>query len=123
MQANAQVFLRLTDERADLSTLQDITQRLANRLDCERDISASVPNVASVLGKKGDLVTLGTIVLSLIGSGGVVVTLLNVLRSYVEQVPELKIDLEKNGNKVSLSAHNFKDLNQTQEIINKFFGS
>jgi hypothetical protein len=71
-------------------------------------------------GAKGDPVTLGTIVFALIGSGGVAVTLLQVLKAYLERKSTLRFEITRaDGRKVSLDATWFSpaQLTQTHNII------
>jgi hypothetical protein len=64
----------------------------------------------------------GTIVLSLIGSGGVAVTLINLLKSYIDRGHNLKIRLKtKSGESVDLEANNLRpeQIEQTTKLIER----
>jgi hypothetical protein len=74
----------------------------------------------AIAGAKGDAVTAGTILLTLIGSGGVIVALVDVLKTYIARQPSLEFQFERpDGRKVRLSAQNFTaaQFEKTQQLI------
>jgi hypothetical protein len=71
-------------------------------------------------GKKGDPVTIGAIVLTLIQTGGVAVTLLQVLKAYLARKSTMRFELTRaDGRKVSLDASWFNkaQMEQTQKVL------
>lgn len=89
--------LTLTSDDLDDDDIQALTRDLANTINRESDeVSASLPEGPARAGMRGDPVTVGTIILTLIGAGGVAVKLVEVLKSYVERPNHLKVTV-KNG--------------------------
>jgi hypothetical protein len=118
-----QITLKLSANDLDQSGLDELSRRLRSTLDQQTDVSASLAEGQHHEGQKGDYALVGQIVLSLIGAGGVVTSLITVLKAYVEQKPTLKVVLERpDGAKFSLEAANVKqgELNQTAKTLAKF---
>jgi hypothetical protein len=112
--------LLLSDESSDASRLQRITRELTTTLDRQRDLEARLPENDSLPGSKGDPVTIGAIVLTLIGSGGVVKSLIDVLKAYIDRQPSLKIEISRpDGSKTSVSAENLSP--KQLESLHDFF--
>ncbi|HUB15765.1 MAG TPA: hypothetical protein VMB34_27715 [Acetobacteraceae bacterium] len=114
------VTLSIICDEFDASRLDAMARALARSLRNEGidAVPAAAPDATP--GAKGDPVTLGTIVLALIGSGGVAVTLLQVLRAYLERKSTLRFEVTRaDGRKVSLDASWFgkAQLAQTQTIL------
>jgi hypothetical protein len=99
--------LQLKCAEMDDSRLQALTRDLSKSLRQNNVGTVSVPELPSEPGKKGDPVTIGNIILALIGSGGVAATLVQVLKVYVERKPSLHIELSRpDGQKLVLSTEN-----------------
>jgi hypothetical protein len=104
----------------DDSRLEAMTRGLVRSLRDAGIDAAPAPAAPAPTGTKGDPVTLGTILLGLIGSGGVAVTLLQVLKAYLERKSTLKFEITRaDGRKVSLDAAWFgsAQLAQTQKVL------
>ena len=75
-------------------------------------------------GQKGDAVTIGTIVLTLIQTGGVAVTLLQVLKAYLARKSTLRFELARaDGRKVGLENWNPSTTNRlksTRKLLADF---
>jgi len=109
METTQHLRLNLSEADSSLSDLQALTRELTNALDRQRDISASLPDGVPEPGKKGDPQTIGAILLQLAGSGGVIVSLIGVLKSYFERKPALDIELQRaDGAKFKVHADSFK---------------
>lgn len=120
MATNNEYALVLSDPGFDGSRLQRVTRELTTALDRQESLQARMPEGESRPGAKGDPVTLGAIVLTLIGSGGVVTALINVLKAYIDRHPSLKIEIKRpDGGTTTVSAEN---LSPTQlQSLHDFF--
>lgn len=115
--------LRLDCAELDDSRLQALARDVARGIRDERLGNADLAQTASVPGAKGDPVTIGEIGLTLIQTGGVVVTLLQVLKSFIERKQTLRFELTRaDGKKVALDASGFgkSTLASTQKLVADF---
>src|SRR5262245_58771882 len=97
------VILSLSATDLDEDDLQNLTHGLCRDLRDEVGINAHLVTQPAAIGHKGDLSTLGQIVLSGLGTGGFAVALVNVLKSYIERKPSLQFELQKAAWERSLS--------------------
>jgi len=114
------VTLAIGCDELDDSRLDVMTRAMARSLQDEGLNATAARAADAVPGTKGDPFTIGTIVLSLIGSGGVAVTLLQVLKAYLERKSTLCFEItHPNGRKVSFDASCFgkAQLEQTRKIL------
>lgn len=81
--ANDDIILKLECADYDDSRIDAVTRDLARSLREEGVGAAMASQWDAAPGKKGDPVTIGAIVLTLIQTGGVAVTLLQVLKAYL----------------------------------------
>ena len=115
-----ELTLTIRCDELDDSRLDMMARGMARSLREEGIDAAPAPAQDAAPGVKGDPVTLGAIVLGLIGSGGVAVTLLQVLKAYLERKSTLRFEITRaDGRKVSLDAAWFGKAQwaQTQTII------
>lgn len=119
------IVVSLASPELKQSELQRFTRSLCNSLQKAPGMEADILEVEGGFGKKGDVITAGTIALSLISSGGVVVTLINVLKSYFDRAPSMEITLEKEGKKITVKSNNLhgEALEQTIEQVQEVFGA
>lgn len=121
------IFLSLSSTYLSDEDIQALTYDLCAVLRREIDENAKLAEQPlSSAGTKGDPVTIGTIILTLIGSGGVAVTLINVLKSYIERGQHLKINIKgKNGETIEVSADNLRpeQIEQTAKLINNILSA
>lgn len=111
--------LTLHDLAVEPGQLQQMTRELTNSLNREADINATLPDAIPKPGQRGDALALGTILLQLIGSGGVIVSLVGVLKSWFERKPTLELELQRgDGAKFRLRAENLK-LGEIEDIRQK----
>jgi hypothetical protein len=119
--------LQLTCSDLDESSLQAITREVAKSLRDESVGKATLLEPATHSGAKGDPITIGNIVLALVGSGGVAVSLVQVLKAYVERKQTLTVELVKpDGTKLSFTAENLADKDQMQNagsVVERFITS
>jgi hypothetical protein len=114
------VILTVGCSELDDGKLVDMARAMTRSLRDEGLDAAAVQAADGLPGMKGDPITLGAIALSLIGSGGVAVTLLQVLKAYVERKSTLRFEItHPDGRKVSLDAGFFEkaQLEQTRKIL------
>jgi hypothetical protein len=117
------MILSLTSSTLSDDVIQALTFDLCGDLRRELAEDANVAERSPIgAGAKGDSFMVGTIVLSLIGSGGVAVTLINLLKSYIDRGHNLKIRLKtKSGERVDLEANNLRpeQIEQTTKLIER----
>jgi hypothetical protein len=113
------------EEMGDVD-LQYLTDDLCQTLNRERGIEATYTNQPVESGTKtADPIAIGQIALALVGGGGVVVTLINVLNTYLSRVNHLEIELKnEKGESIRISG-NLKpeQLSRLTGFINKFRGA
>jgi hypothetical protein len=108
--------LQLSCSDLDESSLQAITREVVKSLRDENVGQATLLQPTAQSGAKGDPFSIGNIVLALVGSGGVAVSLVHVLKAYVERKPTLKFELVKpDGTKLSFTAENLADKGQMKK--------
>jgi membrane-associated two-gene conflict system component 1 (EACC1) len=119
--------LQLTSVDLNESSLQAITRELTKSLNEQNIGEAMLSKTATRSGAKGDPITIGSIVLALLGSGGVAVSLVQVLRAYVERKRTLQFELTRpDGKKLNFTAENLadKDLMQNAtKVLEQFIAS
>ena len=86
--------------------LQNMVFELTGVINDETEITANVAEKSGRAGSKGDVITMGHIVLTALSSG-TVVALINVLKTYVSRKKTFKFEIQKNnGDKIILDAQN-----------------
>jgi len=101
--------LTLTDAAADASDLQSVTRDLATTIGKQPGIDATLPEGDPAAGKRGDPITIGAILLQLAAGGGVIVSLIGVLKTWLERKPTLDFELQRaDGAKLKLHAENLQ---------------
>jgi len=96
----------ICDELSD-DVLQKITFDVCNTVNKEIDATASTVEQAGGAGHKGDAITIGQIFLTALGSGGAIVALINVFKTYVGQRPSIKFNIKKkDGDAIMIEAKN-----------------
>lgn len=100
----------MSDEMSD-EMIQNLTQQLfADLNESIPALKAELPAESTQAGSKGDPITIGSIILTLIGSGGIAVALVGVLRAYIEKEASLKIRIvNEGGREMSIDAANLSD--------------
>jgi len=111
--------LQLTCVDLNDSSLQEITRQLAKSLNEQNIGKATLTEPATRAGAKGDPIAIGSIILALLGSGGVAVSLIQVLKAYVERKRTLQFEFTTpEGKKVSFNAENLADKDLMQNATN-----
>jgi hypothetical protein len=109
------VTLTIRCNDLDASRLDAMTRAMTRSLRDEGLDATAARAADAVPGAKGDAITSATIVLSLIGSGGVAVTLLQVLKAYLERKSTLCFQItHPDGRKLSFDASFFGKAQQEQ---------
>jgi hypothetical protein len=118
---NVDLSLSSTDLRQ--SELQSLTRDLCLSLQTINGIQVEIVETEGGPGTKGDAVTVGAILLSLFGSGGIAVAVINVLKSYADRAPSMEVTLEKDGQKIVLKTGHLEGeaLKRTLNDVKKFF--
>jgi hypothetical protein len=94
----------LSDEQID-RLARSLSRDLRNELPVQEVFMCEQGDL--VKGTRGDPITLGTIVLSLVGSGGVAVALINILKVFAGRDRRLKIKIKtKEGAEIQIDAEN-----------------
>ena len=102
------VLVSLDCSELDKSDLQDLTDELAGELNGVQGISAERAALVAAKGARGDVISIGTIVLTFISSGAAVAAI-NVLKTYFDREPTLKIKFKSDaGDELTLDAKNLK---------------
>lgn len=125
MERSNRVLISLNSLDISGEAIQDLTYDLCATLKYELDAEVEVPQHDGAGGTKGDPVNLGTIILTLIGGGGVVVSLVNVLKSYVEKSDRLVIKIKSKDGEVEVSGDSLRadQIQQTTELIKRVLKS
>ena len=117
------IDLALTADDLDEERLQGLTRELCTTINQETDVRASLGEEKSEVGLKGDPVTIGSIVLAVLGTGGGAVALINVFKSYVDRSKELCIKMKKpNGDELEFSSKNI-DGDEIKSMLNEFLAT
>ncbi|MCM3870166.1 MAG: hypothetical protein ND895_05645 [Pyrinomonadaceae bacterium] len=118
--------LTVISTSVDLEDQNELTLDLCRTINSESTVTA-VPaeSTHQIPGSKGDVLTMGSLVLGLVSSGGVVVTLINIFKSYLERGRPIELELEHpDGRKLKIKSEDVsqEQLDQTMKIAQEFFG-
>ena len=114
--------LRLICEELDDSKLQSLTRDLARSLNDE-GLKAVLPTEGHMPGGKGIPLDINGIILAFIGSGGVAVGLIQVLKAYVERKTSIQFEVVRSdGQKLLLNIENLgpKQQEKTMQVVETF---
>lgn len=101
----------LNDER-----IQSLTLSLCKTIAEETDIEVELVKNLAKRGERGEPITAGLVILTALSSGSAV-ALFNLLKSYFEREPSIKISIKReNGREVLIDAKNIK-FNEIKEIL------
>jgi hypothetical protein len=104
--------------------LQDLTQDFCETLVRDVKLEAVIKEGSASLGEKGEPITIGVIVLSLITSGAAV-ALFNAMSAYFARTRKLIFSLKKaNGETISITSENIspQEREQTLKQLQAFLG-
>jgi hypothetical protein len=114
------ILLSISAADLDDESLQKLTLQLCRDLR-EDGVESSVVEQPAIPGTRGDLVTIGQILVAAIGAGGPIVTLVNALKAYVQRKPSLRFEFQtKDGNKLKITADDLRndDMEKLLQRIN-----
>jgi hypothetical protein len=117
------IQIQIFEPNSNPSETARLTRDLVESLGKQRDIEAALNEGRAELGSKGEVVLAGQIAMQLIASGGVVVTLVNVFKSYFERKPLLEVEIKrKDGETLKVRAESVEDkqLSSFLEKIREF---
>lgn len=123
MPSSGDVSLKLRCAELDDSRLQSLTLDLAKSLRSENIGVVKRAETPPGVGDKGDPITIGTIFMTLIGSGGLAVKFIDAMKPYFERKPKLVLKLARPDKSVEITAESLsgKQLRETLEMLNRFF--
>ena len=116
---------------ADLADedIHDLTFRISRTMENEINVEARPASAPAAPGTKAvDVPLLGQIALTVLGSGGIAVTFLQVIKTYIAQTASLEVVLERGAGKeqkrLKIKAENLnpEQIEQTQALARDFFG-
>jgi Effector Associated Constant Component 1 len=111
------ILLSISAADLDDESLQELTRQLCQDLRDEAGIESSLVEQSARPGTKGDLVTIGQILVAAIGAGGPIVALINVLKAYVLRKPSLQIKVRrKNGDTMEIKADDLRSDEMTKLV-------
>jgi hypothetical protein len=120
------VTLSVRDENLAVEGLHTLTQDLCRTIGRETDIDARLAGERSQPGMRGDAITIGTILLTVLSSGAAV-ALINVLKSFFERTKAIEVELQdKDGKKLRIKAenvHSDQEIERTIGLVRKLFES
>jgi hypothetical protein len=119
--AEKNLLIKISGEGLDEETINQRTQTLYSMLqDNLTDGTAAYPELNNIPapGAKGDVVTIGTIIVTLITSGALT-ALIGCLKAVFAGDDKINIDITKpDGTVIKINASNIKD-KRTQDILGK----
>src|SRR6266849_2317983 len=117
------VNILVTSPLHDETFVQKLTQDLSKSLNRQDDIDSELAMAPTRSGSKGDPITIGTLLVTLLGGGGVIVSLIGVLKSFFDRSKTIEIELERpDGKKLKLKAPDLDKTERALEMVNDFLG-
>jgi hypothetical protein len=100
--------------------LQNLSRDICQSINLEVGFEASLQNSESRDGMKGDSISIGEISLAILGSGGALVTLIGVFKSFIERSRELSFKIKKpDGEELEITSKNI-DSAEIKSMIDEF---
>jgi hypothetical protein len=100
------VTLSISSDELSDDRIQKLTSDLCRTISKETDIEAELPENISQKGARGGPIILGLIFLTILKSGSAV-AFLNVLKSFLDRVPSIKVTIKQDGvSEVTIDAKN-----------------
>lgn len=111
-----EITLSLSSDELENDELQELTRKLCGDLRDEVGVDASLVVEDSAPGTRGDMAILGQIAMTLIGSGGVVVTAIKVLEAYAKKNRKVEIKVKTAKAEIVVKFENSNSSNSTEVI-------
>jgi len=106
-----ELMLQIASDEAGDSELDAVTRRLMAELSRVDGCEVSQAAAAVPVGAKAiDAALLGQILLTLIGSGGIAVTLISVLRDWLTRHKDFKLKIKRGDTEIELSGGSPEEL-------------
>jgi len=106
-----ELMIQIASDEGEASELDAATRRLMAELSVVDGCEVSQPKGAAPLGAKSvDVNLLGQLLLSAIGSGGIAVTLISVLRDWLTRHKDFKLRIKRGDTEIELSGANPEEL-------------
>lgn len=120
--------IAIESEDADLTpeNIHDLAREICESLNQELDADARLAPTGGGIGHKGDAVSVGTILLTIFGGGGVAVALVNVLNSFFNRSTNIKIEIKtRTGESLQIEASNLRadEIDKTVKKMKKLIGA
>lgn len=107
----ADVEIELVNEHADASELDQATRALRDDLVDLDGCTVTQPNAPAPAGTKGiDPAVLGQLLLATVGSGGIAVTVVSVVRDWLMRNKDYKLRIKRGETEVELAGANAQEL-------------
>lgn len=106
-----ELMIQIASNEAEASELDTATRRLRAELLAVDGCEVSQPTAAVPVGAKAvDASLLGQLLLTTIGSGGIAVTLISVLRDWLTRHKDFKLRIKRGETEIEVSGGNPEDL-------------
>ena len=118
-----QIALAVVAPDLQAGKIQVITRELARSLREQNVGEVTLQENEGKAGYKGDPITVGSIIMTLIASGGVATSLIGVMKAYFERSQSFKLDLVRpDGRRLSIDATHVStsQIDSTTKLLNEF---
>jgi len=106
-----ELIIQIASDEAEASELDTATRRLMAELSAVEGCEVSQASAAVPVGAKaGDAILLGQLLMSLIGSGGIAVTLISVLRDWLTRHQDFKLRIKRGDTEIELNGSSPEEL-------------
>ena len=106
-----ELMIQIANDEAEASELDAATRRLRAELSVVDGCEVSQPTASAPAGTKAaDVSLLGQLLLTVMGSGGMAVTLISVLRDWLTRHKDFKIRVKRGETEIELSGGNPEEL-------------
>jgi hypothetical protein len=106
-----ELMIQIASEEADASELDAATRRLMAELQAVEGCEINPASTVAPMGAKaGDAIPLGQLLVSLVGSGGIAVTLISVLRDWLTRHQDFKLRIKHGETEIELSGSSPEEL-------------
>jgi hypothetical protein len=110
------IMLKISSSELDEERIQSLTLSLCKTITKETDIEAELAKSPAKKGERGEPITVGLIIITALSSGSAV-ALFNLLKSYFEREPSIKVIIKReDGVEVLVDAKNIRS-NEIKEIL------
>ena len=118
------VTLSINSSELNAEDIHELALDLSRTLEREADISAELAEGPTEAGTKGEPITVGVLILTVLKSSAVA-SMFSALKSYFERNSTLEMEFERSdGSKLKIKAENVRrdQIERTMESAREFFG-